>query len=232
MALARKESSNCSSCGAKLRARRIAEVILQTYPVGDPPAPARSLAEWIQTTEARRLQIAEINTIEGLYEQLLELPNFESSNYHTRAQPGEIVEGIRSEDLTRLTYADSRFDLVLTSETLEHVPNLAVALREIHRVLAPGGRHVFTIPLLPGVDKTFTRTRVRPDGSLEHLAPRICHPGGDIGYPVFTEFGADFTAVFRRAGFEVIVHFGPTTEDDLAQVYVCTRVIVEQCPTS
>jgi len=40
---------------------------------------------------------------------------------------------------------------------------------------------------------------------------------------VFTEFGADFPAILQEAGFEVSVHFGPTSEDDLAQVYVCRK---------
>ena len=40
-ALARKESCDCSACGAKLRCRRIAEAVLALYPVGNPPAPAR-----------------------------------------------------------------------------------------------------------------------------------------------------------------------------------------------
>jgi SAM-dependent methyltransferase len=232
MALARKESSNCSSCGAKLRARRMAAVILQTYPIGIPPAPACSLAAWTQSDAAQRLRIAEVNLIEGLHEQLLNLPNFKPSDYQPGARPGATANGVRSEDLTRLTYADSRFDLLLTSETLEHVSDLAAALREVHRVLAAGGRHIFTIPLLPGVGKTFARIQLRPDGSLDHVAPLICHPGGDTGYPVFTEFGTDVCAILRQAGFDVTVHFGPTSEDDLAQVYVCTRVIVEQCPTS
>ncbi len=222
-ALARKESSNCANCGAKLRARRMAQVILETYPVGAPPAPARSLAEWMRSQEAQRLRIAEINLIEGLHEQLTGLSSFQSSDYHPGAGPGEMIEGIRSEDLTRLTYADACFDLVLTSESLEHVPDLSAALREIHRVLAPGGLHIFTIPLLPTVEKTSTRTEVRPDGSLEHVAPRICHPGGDVGYPVFTEFGVDVPEILHHAGFDVTIHFGPTTENDLAQVYVCRK---------
>src|SRR4051812_7933840 len=37
-ALARKESSDCARCGAKLRARRMAWVILQLYPTADSPA--------------------------------------------------------------------------------------------------------------------------------------------------------------------------------------------------
>ncbi len=221
-ALARKESSDCSSCGAKLRARRIASVILQNFPVGTPPAPARSIHEWTRSREIARLKIAEINRIEGLHEELACLPGFQASDYHHGASPGEIVAGIRSEDLTHLTYPEGGFDLVLTSETLEHVPDMAAALEEIGRVLAPGGRHIFTVPQMPGVARTFARIVSRPDGTLDHRAPRICHPGGDVGYPVFTEFGADLPEILRCAGFEVNVYFGPPSSDDLAQVYVCS----------
>lgn len=218
-ALARKESLDCAWCGAKLRARRLARVVLDLYPVGSPPAPARSVAGWVRTGEARRLRVAEVNRIEGLHEPLSRLPNLSFSDFDPAGAPG----GVRSEDLTRLSYPDATFDLVLTSETLEHVPDLDRALREIGRVLVPGGRHVFTVPLLPGVGRTFARTVVGPDGIIEHRAPPVHHPGGDVGYPVFTEFGTDLPDLLRRAGFEVEVRFGPPSEDDLGQVFVCRK---------
>ena len=222
-AFARKESCFCSRCGANLRARRLAQVIITLFPGTCPPAPARSLAEWVERPESRSLRIAEINRIEGLHDQLGRLPRSLSSDYHPGATNGSIVDGVRSEDLTRLTYPDASFDLVLTSETLEHVPNLEAALAEVRRVLIPGGRHIFTIPQLPDVPKTFARAIVLPDGSIENRAPRICHPGGDVGYPVFTEFGADVQDVFERAGFELEVFFGPNRSEDLAQVYVARK---------
>jgi SAM-dependent methyltransferase len=222
-ALARKESCACSNCGASLRARRMAAVILQNFQVGNPPVPVRSIHEWTRSQEIARLKIAEINRIEGLHEELACLPGFQASDYHPGARPGEIVAGIRSEDLTHLTYPDDSLDLVLTSETLEHVPDLATALEEIGRVLVPGGHHIFTVPQLPGSAQTFARIVTRSDGTLDHRAPRICHPGGDVGYPVFTEFGADLPEILRKAGFEVNVSFGPASSDDLAQVYVCRR---------
>jgi SAM-dependent methyltransferase len=224
-ALARKESCDCAHCGAKLRCRRIARVLLSLYPVGNPPAPARSLAEWVEHAEIQSLRVAEINRIDGLHDQLDRLPQFTSSDYQPGSWPGDVVDGIRSEDLTRLTYPDGCFDLVLTSESLEHVPDLDQALNEIRRVLVPGGRHIFTVPLLPQTAATFPRAVLRPDGTVEDRAPRIAHPGGDWGYPVFTEFGADLPDLLTRSGFAVDVFFGPTRDDDLGQVYVCQMPI-------
>jgi hypothetical protein len=82
---------------------------------------------------------------------------------------------------------------------------------------------VLTVPLLPGVPKTFPRARLRDDGAIEHLATPICHPGGDSGWPVFTEFGADLLEILAGPGFVVEERFGPNSEDDLCQVYVCRK---------
>ena len=223
-ALARRESCDCAWCGGKLRARRLAEVLLQTYPVGAPPHPARSVADWVRHPEARALRVAEINRIDGLHEVLRTLPHLAASDFSPGAAPGATAGGMRSEDLTRLTYPDGAFDLVLTSETLEHVPDLGAALGEIRRVLVPGGRHLFTVPRLPDVATTFARASLGKGGEVVHHATPICHPGGDTGYPVFNEFGADCLDLFRRAGFETTEVFGPVTADDLAQVYVCRKM--------
>jgi SAM-dependent methyltransferase len=125
----------------------------------------------VRQPEARALRVAELNMIEGLHQQLGRLPHLAYSEYRENAEPGSFVDGVRSEDLTRLTCPDASFDLILTSETLEHVPDLNRALAELRRVLTPGGRHLFTVPVLPGVPSTFARALKRSDGTLEHLAP-------------------------------------------------------------
>ncbi len=222
-AFARKESCACAACGANLRARRIARVVLDLYPVGDPPALARSLSSWAEHPEPHQLRAVEVNRIDGVHECLTKLPRFIFSDFREDVQRGTYAHGVRNEDLCSMTFPDSSFDLILTSETLEHVPDLAAALADVRRVLAPGGRHVFTVPLLPGVDRTFARSVVDADGKLRHLTTPICHPGGDVGYPVFTEFGSDLPDLLRLMGYEVEVHFGPATEDDVAQVFVARK---------
>ena len=45
-----------------------------------------------------------------------------------------------------LPFADNRFTVVWASEVIEHVPDTAVWLSEVRRVLAPGGRLLLTTP--------------------------------------------------------------------------------------
>jgi len=49
-------------------------------------------------------------------------------------------------DATRLPFPDGWFDAVIVAEILEHVPNDTAALREIARVLRPGGAIAVTVP--------------------------------------------------------------------------------------
>ena len=50
-------------------------------------------------------------------------------------------------DLTAIPVEDERFDLVLLTQVLEHLPDPLTALRELHRVLKPGHRIWLTQPL-------------------------------------------------------------------------------------
>lgn len=222
-ALARKESSDCWACGAKSRARRLARALVDRYSDSVGTAP-RSAREWARTERARHLKIAEVNRIDGLHEALDGLPGLAFSDYLEGVEPGQVRDGVRCEDLGRLTYSNDQFDIVLSSETLEHVPDLTAALREIRRVLKPGGCHLFTAPVRPGLERSYPRRLYRPDGTIEEIEP-LRHPGGDVGYPVVTEFGRDLPEIVEAAGFSVSVRFGPLTEDDLCQVYEAVKPV-------
>lgn len=49
-------------------------------------------------------------------------------------------------DVSKLPFEDNYFDKVIASEILEHVEDDSKALREIFRVLRPGGRLIVTVP--------------------------------------------------------------------------------------
>lgn len=49
-------------------------------------------------------------------------------------------------DAASLPFADDSFDLVVSCETIEHVPDVRAAVREMHRVTKVGGQLFLTIP--------------------------------------------------------------------------------------
>lgn len=212
----RRESMFCRSCCSNLRVRRIAEVLVGLY---GPPG-CGSFAELIQHPAFRELDVAEINTIGSLgslHALLRQLPRLMFSDYRGPEGLGEVIDGVRNEDMCRLTYPDASLDLVLSSDTLEHVPDFRTALAQTRRVLRPGGRHVFTIPVLWTRAATETRARIGDDGEIEHLMPALYHGRGSGAYrfiPVgvdmltFTEFGRDIVDYVREAGFEPEVYAG------------------------
>ncbi len=105
-------------------------------------------------------------------------------------------------DLTALDLPDASFDVVLCVHVLEHVPDDAAALRELRRVLRPGGWGVVQVPILrdetdedPGV--TDPEERLRRFGQADHVRM----------------YGRDFADRLRAAGFELdVVRF----RDELA----------------
>jgi SAM-dependent methyltransferase len=56
--------------------------------------------------------------------------------------PASAVQG----DALALPFADGSFDRVIASEVLEHIPDDTTAMRELARVLRPGGTMAVTVP--------------------------------------------------------------------------------------
>jgi SAM-dependent methyltransferase len=185
---ARRESLFCRRCSSTLRVRRLAAVLLEHY------GGATSIAELVQSASFRALDVAEINAAGALHGFLAKLPRLRYSEY-----------GAGGEDIQALSYRDASFDLLLTSDTLEHVPDWRTALGETRRVLRHGGRHVLTVPLVPTRAET---TDVRKNGWFHGRGTgpfAAVRRQGD--YRVYTVFGLDLMDALRDAGFEPELHF-------------------------
>jgi SAM-dependent methyltransferase len=118
------------------------------------------------------------------------------SEFLDTATPGQEVGGVQHQDLQRLTFPDMSFDLVLTSEVFEHVEDPWAGFREVRRVLRAGGRHLFTVPAIPG---TTTRSR--------RGLPAVVHgdPTRPEGSFVITDFGDDLPELLAPLGFRTVV---------------------------
>src|SRR5947207_15948896 len=74
-----------------------------------------------------------------------ECPEYLPTHFFPDAPRGQIHRGFRCEDLMAQTFENESFDLVITSDVFEHLPDVTSAVREIMRTLKPGGAHIFKV---------------------------------------------------------------------------------------
>lgn len=194
-----REGRVCPFCFSNERVRLLARTLLKD--IGETKGRrTRSVAELVSKFTNHDLKIAEINALACLHPFLARLPNLSYSEFDS-TNPA-----VRNENLLALSYEDAVFDYVLTSDTLEHVPDFDRALAETRRVLKPCGKHIFTIPV---IWERETRQRATLcEGKVFHRLPPSYHAGPEpnrADYLVFNEFGGDVVERIEAAGFTVDV---------------------------
>lgn len=194
----RREADICFRCEASLRMRLQAKAALAALHYGS----LHDLLRRLTHDPATRIYEAAFWNVFRSTE-LLARGNYVTSEYRKTCDLGSVVNGIRNEDLEALTFDDDSFDVVITSDVLEHVGHLERALAEIRRVLKLGGWHIFTVPSDPELEHTVERAQY-VDGRIVHLRPPVMH--GDVvredGILAFRDFGNDTVEVMNRAGFD------------------------------
>jgi SAM-dependent methyltransferase len=106
--------------------------------------------------------------------------DYRCSDYDLKSHRADIALDLQDMDLP-----DASLDVIMTSHVLEHVPDTDAALREMYRVLRPGGSVILLVPVPQGV----TAPPAEPEFH------------GDMT-PVFWRFGLDLTDRLRSHGFE------------------------------
>ena len=191
--------TRCPGCRSSRRTRELVQAILKAY-TGDI---TRSLSE--QAHLLRYLAVYELQASGPLHNILKTLPCYVCSEYYPHTALGTLNhEGVLCQDVQALTFCDKRFDIVISQDVMEHVPDPWIAFKEIRRVLKPGGRHFFTVPVHEGYS-TRQRTRKLPSGELEYLWPPVHHkdPLNPEGALVFWDYGDDLGHLLERQGVVV-----------------------------
>ena len=226
----RKESMYCSNCGSSLRIRCLCSALIQTFSEITGKA-CKSFVELLNEEGFRSMRIAEINHCGVLHSFLARHPNLYYSEYIPGVPGGSEYNGIRCEDLGELTYPSDYFDIILTSDTLEHVPDPEKAFSEIYRVLKPGGFHLFTIPVIPSQGATIRRARL-VDGEHQFLLPAEYHgPWEREDVLVFTDFGMDIVHELELFSFVTDVLF-LNTDDELDVAFAFRSKKAEDIPSA
>lgn len=169
----------CQSCGSVPRQRHIAAVLDERFPgwerlsIHESSPSADYIARWTK--------------------------KYCASQYFEDVPRGQYRNGVRSEDIQSLTLADESIDLFISQDVLEHVFDPEAAIRDIHRVIKPGGAHVFTAPKHRGLDATVQRARLSLTGEVEHLLSEEYH-GNPIGERALVTFdyGYDFERLMSQ----------------------------------
>ncbi|PYR90726.1 MAG: hypothetical protein DMF84_19855 [Acidobacteria bacterium] len=108
-----------------------------------------------------------------------------------------------------LPFADDTFDGVLCLNALHHLPSYAAALREIRRVLKPGGRAVFSEPGTAHAVQPLSQFRMREESVLEKSVslPLIRRLAMEAGF-------SRITVVPLRSPSAYAFEYGGTPDDD------------------
>jgi SAM-dependent methyltransferase len=73
-------------------------------------------------------------------------------------------------DVQNMPFDDNRFDMVICNHVLEHVKDDLLAMREILRVLKPGGIAILLVPFLLDMPVTYEDPSITdPDERLKHF---------------------------------------------------------------
>lgn len=171
----RQQGTHCVACGSNLRSMALARAILDLH------GHAGTLSSWVAGRELRILEINEAGNLTPFLSQV---------HGHRLVRYPEV-------DIHALPFEAGSFDLVVHSDTLEHVERPIAGLAECRRVLRAPGACAFTIPMI--VDR-LTQSRAG-------LSPSY-HGGSPDGDPlnpavlVRTEYGGDAWRHVAEAGFE------------------------------
>ncbi len=169
----RQQGVSCTGCSSNIRCMALAQGIMNYFGYDG------LFCDFLGTERAKSLRVLEINEAAALTPFLRLLPHHVLSCYPDC-------------DMMNLQFADASFDLVVHSDTLEHIPHPVRGLSECRRVLKPGGACAFTVPLI--VDRlTISRAGMPPSHHGSSANPGDCL--------VHTEYGADAWKHVLLAGF-------------------------------
>ena len=127
----RQQGECCMDCGSNLRSIALAEAMRQELGM------EHWLAPGLAHRRFRKTRVLELNEA-GMLSPIL------------ARMPGRVFGHYPEVDMQAMPYPSDTFDLVVHSDTLEHVPDPIEALKECRRVLKPGGACCFTVPIIVG----------------------------------------------------------------------------------
>ncbi len=97
-------------------------------------------------------------------------------------------------DICNLPFTDNTYDVILCNHVLEHIPDDTKAMKELYRVLKPGGMGIFQIPQDLSRENTFEDNSITDPKKRAEIFGQYDH---------VRVYGRDFFDKLRSIGFNV-----------------------------
>ena len=215
--LLHRESLTCEHCLTTSRYRSIARGLLRSLRTLA-GVEAASLTDLAATTSDRKLSIYDTQVPFAYEGNAYPIPDLLAacawltvacSKFDPKVRRGKrLAERTTNQDLEALTFPDASFDVVVTSDVMEHVRLDGRAHREIRRVLKPGGIYLFTVPHFRDQPTLVRVEVVDPDHPERdrYLTEREYHgdANADEGRALsYRSYGTDLDGALEALGFDV-----------------------------
>ncbi len=166
----------------------------------------KPLLDWLAAQDVAGLRVLDVGCGDRPYEDLLRSAA-EIVGFDVRGNPHADLHG----SIDALPVEDASFDVVLCLQVLEHVPDPAKAVRELRRVVRPGGRVLLSThgiyPFHPNPDDLWRWTHdglervFRDNGDWSSVTVR---PGAGTAATVSMLIAHLIDLLFKRAGVRVL----------------------------
>lgn len=140
-----------------------------------------------------------------------------SAYFGNDVNSGTIVGNVPHQDLTRLSFKDNSFDMVLCFEDLEHIPDYQAAIRELYRITSEEGVLLISVPFNKMSPTNIERASVNTNGEIVHHMEPEYHgdPVAKTGILCFRHYGWEFLDELRNLGFKTVTACTGCKADEL-----------------
>ncbi|MEI7981939.1 MAG: methyltransferase domain-containing protein [Bacteroidota bacterium] len=97
-------------------------------------------------------------------------------------------------DITSIPYSEDAFDVIICNHVLEHIPDDLLAMKELYRVLKPGGWAILQVPISKVLQSTYEDDTVNTPEERERVFGQFDH---------VRIYGQDYRNRLESVGFTV-----------------------------
>jgi hypothetical protein len=165
------EGLHCPKCGAIARERTVYAAVLDQ--LGGSPG-SEIIAANPKLSSLTVLEFSPRNNEVRREIYRRSFKRYVASDFDLSAHVGDVIMDLSDEpSVTKIT---DKFDIIILSHVLEHIPNYKAAIANLPLLLAPGGKVFFQVPFL---EVSYTKV-------------------------TWDEFHGDDTRVYHRFGFDIV----------------------------